>query len=173
MYNVHTVHWCMYMRHKADTIWYTMYIIFYSVMYMYMHMLTIYMYIYNVRTYINYVCLITTFCSWARVYRTAHMYIRTHNVATMENTCIFGQKTYMYMSLFFLCLFVATAMYTCIYTCNFSCTYTKCFPADCNGIQHTSTAVTGSGGAHLCSICMYLYVHVQYMRYIGIDSGHL
>ena len=34
--------------------------------------------------------------------------------------------------------------------------YTECLPADCDGIQHTSTAVVGSGGAYLCSICMYI-----------------
>ena len=39
--------------------------------------------------------------------------------------------------------------------CTYVRTYTKYFPADCNGIQHTSTAVTGSGSTHLSSICIH------------------
>ena len=57
----------------------------------------------------------------------------------------------------------ATKMYMYMGICSHTqvqYTYTKCLPADGNGIQHTSTAVTGSGGTHLCSICMD--IHVQY-----------
>ena len=111
----------------------------------------VHVYTYKPYMYIKCMYVYIQICTWRLFYNILQL-----------STCVYHAYLRIHVHLH-VYMFIRTCLYifaTPMYTCNFACTYTKCLPADGNGVQHTSTAVTGSGGTHLCSICMDIQTYV-------------